>query len=848
MIDRTNERFVFAVAKLAWEDDKGAIAHHFCSLKPVASCEDGKLADIADFPAFGEVWWKLEAHSRSYATPGTLITGKLGLSNYANQPGKDHYQVITDSTDTSVDQFFAQIIEVGNVEVSEPKQLLSSQTKFALPYLPTGRFWLHWRNNLLGPFKTNHSEQISNGYRFNLATGNQNGSVAKFPYEILDNVSDLKKHKIECLLSTNNYSVHLDGHELLKCNYHLIEKDAFSDAVPNDAQTLILESDEAVLRRLAKNLLTRKKRQQFSTYLDEMLAQLDSNAGVSEGDIKVLQDIKDVSGIQVEAAGMLARSILETGVLDEQIKTATSKNAEEYVSRNSATLQADIETRIKATRDELGKLESQQKSLNESISNRKKQAKKDVEKEIVAARKAKQAELKEIQSEIDRQKEELADQRTALQEAASSLKNNKDEVVTQFLSLMPLLEQFNLLPNLPGRDVAHTGSPQIKSGVVESRDSYRPKFELPSFITDGERADESLAEDEFLDRFRRHSEDCGFRYREIDRLAFHTSVKCGDLTIVGGPPGTGKSSIVRLYAEALHGETSFTESQRFLHVPVSPSWLDTRDVLGHVNALEGTFQPAESGIFQFLLFASEENESHGSKSGMYLACLDEMNLSHVEHYFSSFIQVLEQQNNRRYLTCFPDNVVSANCPFGKWSKIHLPKSVKFVGTVNFDETTKQLSHRLLDRANLVRLVSDRPATDLSEPTAVPPTGVPISQENYSAWLKPVAGIDSALGTLIDDLRDPLRRLGCPINPRTLTGIRLFIANYPKQEAGVALDIQLTQRVFSKLRSLFRPGVTEAVNEVLGILGSHSYEFELSRNMLAELKETEISSSFGDMDF
>ena len=54
-------------------------------------------------------------------------------------------------------------------------------------------------------------------------------------------------------------------------------------------------------------------------------------------------------------------------------------------------------------------------------------------------------------------------------------------------------------------------------------------------------------------------------------------------------------------------------------------------------------------------------------------------------------------------------------------------------------------------------------------------------------------------------------------------------------------------MFSKLRSLFRPGIAEAVAEVLGVLERHDYEFELSRKMLTELRETEITGSFGDLN-
>lgn len=66
-----------------------------------------------------------------------------------------------------------------------------------------------------------------------------------------------------------------------------------------------------------------------------------------------------------------------------------------------------------------------------------------------------------------------------------------------------------------------------------------------------------------------------------------------------------------------------------------------RDLLGHVNMFEGRFQPSEAGLYQHLIAAVEEDRRKGGESGIYVACLDEMNLAHVEHYFSDFLQALE---------------------------------------------------------------------------------------------------------------------------------------------------------------------------------------------------------------
>jgi len=63
-----------------------------------------------------------------------------------------------------------------------------------------------------------------------------------------------------------------------------------------------------------------------------------------------------------------------------------------------------------------------------------------------------------------------------------------------------------------------------------------------------------------------------------------------------------------------------------------------RDLPGYVNTLDRRSQPAESGLYQHLIFAHEEFASKGMDSGICLLTLDEMNFAQVEHYFSGFLQ------------------------------------------------------------------------------------------------------------------------------------------------------------------------------------------------------------------
>ncbi|MEY9971844.1 energy-coupling factor transporter ATP-binding protein EcfA2 [Lysinibacillus sp. RC46] len=204
-------------------------------------------------------------------------------------------------------------------------------------------------------------------------------------------------------------------------------------------------------------------------------------------------------------------------------------------------------------------------------------------------------------------------------------------------------------------------------------------------------------ENKILDRFKMIAESQGLFYTDEDLYNFHTSMKTGNLVILAGMSGTGKSKIVNCYAEAL----GLQDKGNYKKIPVRPFWQDDSDLLGYLDVLNNIYRPGDSGLIDFLIKANKEE----NKDQLHIVCFDEMNLARVEHYFSQFLSVLEETTeDQRKITLYNKEYQQRlynNRDFT--DTVIIGDNVLFVGTVNLDESTYHFSDKVLDRANVIHL-------------------------------------------------------------------------------------------------------------------------------------------------
>jgi len=189
---------------------------------------------------------------------------------------------------------------------------------------------------------------------------------------------------------------------------------------------------------------------------------------------------------------------------------------------------------------------------------------------------------------------------------------------------------------------------------------------------------------------------CGARVsadpEDIRRL--HVAFKTKPFVILSGLTGSGKSSVARLYAEAIGAST---RNGQFRRIAVRPDWIDQTEVLGFVNPMSGAFEP---GWMADVIRACE-----AAPDRMFFVLLDEMNLAPVEQYLAEWLSALEEARSGSEevaIPLYPRGSKPNN--HETWpSELALPPNLTIVGTVNVDETTRPLSDRVIDRANVIQL-------------------------------------------------------------------------------------------------------------------------------------------------
>lgn len=235
-------------------------------------------------------------------------------------------------------------------------------------------------------------------------------------------------------------------------------------------------------------------------------------------------------------------------------------------------------------------------------------------------------------------------------------------------------------------------------------------------------------------------------YTEFQIKNFLSLLMTNDLIILSGLSGSGKTQIVKSFAEVLGGVAKI--------IPVKPNWTSSDDLLGYYNPIQSSFLPTP--------FTEAITEAIQNPNQIYLICLDEMNLARAEYYFADFLSKMEERSEQPEIDLYAKHeeelfisefktlltlIESATDKksISSWQEfletdsirnrffellgnteketllqIHskmkrrlldilkfpatmkIPNNVRFIGAINVDETTHYFSPKILDRVHIVK--------------------------------------------------------------------------------------------------------------------------------------------------
>lgn len=341
-------------------------------------------------------------------------------------------------------------------------------------------------------------------------------------------------------------------------------------------------------------------------------------------------------------------------------------------------------------------------------------------------------------------------------------------------------------------------------------------------------------ERELIKHIMRYIRSRGFHYPLRLVKNYYICLKTKPFVILMGYSGTGKTALTRLMAEAVSDDVE----EQYLRVFVQPDWLDDKGLVGFYNPL--TEKYISTPFLDFLLKAADNREKP------YFVCLDEMNLSRVEYYFSRLLSATESIDREAHLHGMRGGVETED---GRWvpPKVKVPENLFISGTIDIDDSTYP-SPKLLYRANIIEFLE----VDLREHPRKREYSRRLvldmeTLNRFKETLQP--SVEARVVETLVEVNEKTIKRGFPVSYRVRREVLEYVANSrgiysrdEKENLKTALDIQIKQRVLSKIAG------TEAVRPLLEDLQQYFKErlplsAEKVERMLERVEELGFTSFY-----
>lgn len=325
-----------------------------------------------------------------------------------------------------------------------------------------------------------------------------------------------------------------------------------------------------------------------------------------------------------------------------------------------------------------------------------------------------------------------------------------------------------------------------------------------------------------------------------------TSLLTKPFVILTGNSGTGKTRIAKQFSQYM--ERIIDGKKNWLIVPVGADWTDNTKMLGFYNPLEEKY--VSTPTLDFILQACKNPEVP------HFLILDEMNLSHVERYFSDFLSAMESDEEIPLYKLPNEKEIEEKVDTVIPESIKLPGNLFVTGTVNIDETTYMFSPKVLDRSNVVEFKPEKDdvlaimtgASDTSNIVAAD-FGIAEGFADLASTIRSGAcdvdqDVLEQVKKFLDDIYENLQESGFEFAYRTVKEIRQYFAaayELQKEEFNLTrtMDEQIVQKILPKIY-----GDRKQIGDLLEFLekkchigvGESSEEMSLSLKKIDQMKK------------
>lgn len=809
-----SERTILAVKQNANHNNPG-----LGLIRPVAELADGKLKSLtpdnfcpSELVFVNSRYEDIDEKFRDGELFKISVSLNTHISDKANNPSK----YLTQGTRAEKLQQ-SELAEV--IETELPDRNNRKIYSMQLPATP----YIFVRNHLgecFGPFawegeSAGNDEQTEINLKF--ITGGGLGKVGSFKqiHQIEKQITDARI--TACKIASRIHFFVANIPSLISSASHL--EDYASD-------TEIIEQVQKMASEAGNRLIERKAFQQLASLIAKNPK---NNNQLAKSRLARFSDLS-TEGIEIQTAiqssldGYLqsesGRSVLEYYVQEpenrvrylDQLKKDREFDLDETLSRKRDEIR-QTEDRQKEKRDELAKIidqiASKQKEadqelilarasaeIEEKISEKKKQYL-DAEETLkkLMAQYGEYEKLEQIKQEIIKQEHVQAYAQQKSDEAKKTLKaleteaaKGDDALRTTLMTMKPYVDTIN--GSFTADDIT------LPSVLIKTSE-----FDLPGDISHQQRTVIEAIQQRLNHKGR------SLEAWQVANLLICTQQSF--ITFMAGLPGVGKTSLSRLLAE-VQGL-----APRLQEISVARGWTSLKDMVGFHNPLANRFQPANTGLYQFLMALDEK--SNGEKSpAMSYVLLDEANLSPIEHYWSAFMTMSDGEGNLALR-------------LGQ-KTLRIPQHLRFLATINYDGTTEPLSPRVVDRAP-VFVMEANTIIDIGEPSNEPILELPLSAEKMNK-LFGLAGetpsFENVEATAFDDIREVLAKVsdkGRPISisQRKTVAIRQYCGRArsimsPDGET-LAFDLAVLQHILPQVRG-HGPKFGERLKELKKTLDGH----------------------------